>query len=140
MRPSKAIANPSNRASRPAKRASNPVKRCCRSRTSPVSAIRRAPNNSRVMVSSLISSADTALEAHRQQLLRLDGELHRQLLQHFLAKTVDDQRQRILIREAALAAVEQLVLADLRGRRLVLDLGRRIAHLDVGHGMGAAAI
>src|SRR5258707_8373783 len=64
------------------------------------------------------TSADTAFEAHRQQLLRLDGELHRQLLQDFLAKSVDDQRQRILVLDAALAAIEQLVLADLRGRRL----------------------
>src|SRR5260370_37035534 len=63
--------------------------------------------------------ADTAFETDRQQLLRLDGKLHRQLLQHFLAEPVDDQRQRILIAQSALAAIEQQVLAGLRGRRLV---------------------
>src|SRR5580704_10176320 len=54
--------------------------------------------------------ADTTFETDRQQLLRLDGELHRQLLQHFLAEPVDDQRQRVLIAQSALAAIEQLVL------------------------------
>ena len=42
--------------------------------------------------------------------------------------------------EPALAAIEQLVVADLRGRRLVLDPGRGVAHLDIGHGVGAAAV
>ena len=47
---------------------------------------------------------------------------------------------RVLVGQAALAAVEQLVLADLRGGRLVLDLGRAVLDLDVGHGVGAAAV
>src|SRR5205823_11981429 len=47
---------------------------------------------------------------------------------------------RTLIAQSALAAIELLVLADLRGRRLVLDLGRGIAHLDVGHGVRAATV
>ncbi len=42
--------------------------------------------------------------------------------------------------EAALPAVEQLVLADLRGRRLVLDLRGRVLHLDVGEGVRAALV
>src|SRR5437588_3003323 len=79
------------------------------------------------------SLTDAAFEADGQQLLRLDRELHRQLLQHLFAEAVDDQRQRVFVRKAALAAVEQLVLADLRGRRLVFDAGRRVAHLDIGH-------
>src|SRR5438067_10495732 len=140
MRPSKALANPSNRASRPAKRASNPVKRCCRSRTSAVSPNRRAPNSSRVMVSSLMASADAAFEADGEELLRLDGELHRQFLQDLLAEAVDDQRQCVLVGEAALAAIEQLVVGNLRGRRLVLDTRGWVMHLDIGHGVGAAAV
>src|SRR5215472_12442323 len=40
--------------------------------------------------------ADAALEADGQKLLRLDGEFHRQFLQHLLAETVDDQRHRVL--------------------------------------------
>ena len=64
-------------------------------------------------------------EAHAEQLLRLDRELHRQLAEHLLAEAVDDHRDRVLLGEAALPAVEELVLADLRGRRLVLDGARR---------------
>ena len=41
-------------------------------------------------------STDAAFEADAEQFLRLDGELHRQLLQHFLAEAVDDQRDRVL--------------------------------------------
>ena len=44
-----------------------------------------------------IASADAAFEADREQLLRLDRELHRQFLQHLLAEAVDDQRQRIFL-------------------------------------------
>src|ERR1700732_4084919 len=85
-------------------------------------------------------SSDAAFEAHRQQLLRFDREFHRQLFQHFLAEAVDDQRHRVLGAEPALPAIEQLVLADLRGRRLVLDPGRGIAHLDIGHSVRAAPV
>src|SRR5207248_10542236 len=72
------------------------------------------------------SSDLAAFEADREQLLRLDREFHRQLLQHLLAEAVDDERQRILVREAALPAIEHLVLADLRCRRFVLDARRGV--------------
>src|SRR5438045_433058 len=78
------------------------------------------------------SLTDAAFEADGQELLRLDRELHRQLLQHLFAEPVDDQRQRVFVGKPALAAVEQLVLADLRGRRLAFDAGRRVAHHDTG--------
>ena len=42
--------------------------------------------------------------------------------------------------EAALAAVEDLVLADLRGRRLVLDLRRRVLDLEVRERVRAALV
>src|ERR1700687_5104773 len=71
-------------------------------------------------------SADAAFQADAEQLLGLDGELHRQRLQNFLAKSVDDQRHGLLLAEAPLAAIEQLVFTDLAGRRLVLDARPRI--------------
>src|SRR5262249_39725408 len=86
------------------------------------------------------ASADAAFEAHGEQLLRLDREFHRQLLEHFLAEPVDDQRDGILGTQTTLSAIEQLILADLRSRRFVLDAGRWVAYLDVGNGMGAAAL
>ena len=61
--------------------------------------------------------------ADAEQLLRLDGEFHRQLAEDFLAEAVDDHVHRVLGREASLPAVEDLILADLRRRGFVLDPG-----------------
>src|SRR5919199_6616058 len=85
-------------------------------------------------------STDAPFEADLQQLLRLDRELHRQLLQHLAAEAVDDEADRVLLRHAALAAVEELVLGDAAGGRLVLGLRRHAAVLDVGHRVGAALV
>src|SRR5262249_10326348 len=41
---------------------------------------------------------------------------------------------------AALAAIEQGVLGDLRGGGLVLEHGGGVLRLDIGHGMGAAFV
>src|SRR5690349_13222973 len=71
-------------------------------------------------------SANRAFQADRDQLLSLDGELHRQLLQHVPHEAVDDERGRLLLGEAALLAVELLLLGDLRGRRLVLEHRRGV--------------
>src|SRR5579863_1994813 len=130
--PEKRFSNALNRRSSAEKRASSVPERCCRSRTSAVNAINRAPNRSRVTPSSLIVSPDAAFEADGEELLRFDRELHRQFLQHVLAEAVDDQGQRVLVLDAALAAIKQLVVADLRGRRLMLDARRGVAHLDIG--------
>src|SRR5215510_6383556 len=71
-------------------------------------------------------STDAAFEADADELLGFDGEFHGELLQHFLAEAVDDQGHRVLGRQAALPAIEELVLADLRGRRLMLDARRAV--------------
>jgi hypothetical protein len=42
-------------------------------------------------------------------------------MEDFLAEAADDHVDRVLGRESALAAVEELVLANLRRGRLVLD-------------------
>src|SRR5215212_3204397 len=73
------------------------------------------------------SSADAALKTDRDQLLRLDRKFHGQLLEHILYEAVDYKRHRILRRKAALSAVEQRLLGNLRGRRLVLKDGRGVA-------------
>src|ERR1700730_2971013 len=85
-------------------------------------------------------SSDAALQADAQQLLRLDRKFHRQLAEHSLAKAVHDHRNSILSFQAALAEVEELVLTDLGGRSFVLHARRRVLHLDVREGMGAALI
>src|SRR3546814_19933623 len=53
---------------------------------------------------------------------------------------VHHQGDGVLLRQAALAAVEQLVLADARGGRLVLDDRLAVLGLDVGHRVGAALV
>src|SRR2546428_2070227 len=78
-------------------------------------------------------SADGALEgqAHADQLLGFHRELHRELQEDLLAEAVDDHVRRVFGRDAARLAVEQLLIADLRGRRLVLHLRGRILDDDV---------
>src|SRR4051812_23016564 len=86
---------------------------------------------------SLISRtlANRILQLEREQLLRLGGELQRQHLEHVLAEARDDRADRVLLADAARAQVEQLVLADLRGRGLVLDLRAGVVDVDVGVGV-----
>src|SRR5277367_5776925 len=57
--------------------------------------------------------SNRALERDRDQLLRLDRELHRQLLQHVLDKAVDDKADGLLLAQPALDAIEQHVLGNL---------------------------
>src|SRR3546814_36643 len=108
----------------------------------PVAAALRRPGRRRVVVRErrARASADAALQADADELLRLDRELHRKLLEHFAAEAVDDQRHGVLFGDAALAAKEELVLADLRGRRLMLDPGRAVLAFDIGEGVRAAAV
>src|ERR1700680_2769771 len=77
-------------------------------------------------------SADGAFQTHAQQILRLDRELHRQLLEHHFAKPADDHVDRIFRRDAALQAIEQLILADFRSAGLVLDGRGRVFDFHVG--------
>src|SRR6476619_2249146 len=118
--------------------------------TSPCGTVRSMPRRiglssmaaERPRISNIISCPLThgAFQAHRKQLLRLDGELHRQFLQDLLAEPVDDQVHRILLRQTALATIEQLVISNLRGGRLVLHLRRRVAALDIWYRVRAALI
>src|SRR6202166_1868858 len=50
--------------------------------------------------------SDRTFEADRDQLLRLDRELHRQLLQHVLDKAVNDEGDGLFLAQPALHAIE----------------------------------
>src|SRR5713101_6292206 len=65
---------------------------------------------------------NSAFKLQTKQPRRLDCKLHRQLQKHVLAKTVNDERNGILLRDPALHQIEQLLLTDARSRSLVLDL------------------
>src|SRR6266571_4161315 len=56
---------------------------------------------------------NTAFQTDAEQPLRLHGELHGQLLEDFPAEAVHDHADGVLGRQAALLAVEDLVLTDL---------------------------
>ena len=58
-------------------------------------------------------SANCSFKRYAEQLLGLDGELHGQLVEHILGIAVDDQPHSLLHGNAALVAVEELVLTDL---------------------------
>src|SRR3712207_5329026 len=85
-------------------------------------------------------SADAAFKGDAEELPGLDRELHRQLLHHLAAEAVDDERHRVLLGDAAGAAVEELVVADIARGRLVLALGTAVPDLDVGHRVRAALV
>jgi hypothetical protein len=69
-----------------------------------------------------IHLADTTLKTHTQKFLRLDGKFHRQLAKHLFTKTVDDESDSVFRRNAALPAVEELILTDPLCRGLMLHL------------------
>src|SRR3954471_18759906 len=95
----------------------------------------------RFLISSIvIFLTDRSFQADTEQLLRFDGELHRQLPEHFLAEAADDHVHRVLGRQPALPAIEDLVFADLRGGRFVLDFRRGVADFQVRERVGAALV
>src|SRR5881394_3141856 len=83
---------------------------------------------------------DASFEGDAKQLLRLHRELHRQLLEHLAAEAAYDHRHCVLGAQPALLAVEDLVLADLRRRRFVLERSGVVLHLDVREGVRSAAV
>src|SRR5688572_30400218 len=93
----------------------------------------------RFLISSMLLS-DRSFERNAQQLLRLDGELHRQFPEHFLTEATDNHVHGVFGREPALAAVEDLVFADLRGRCLVLHLCGGVLDFEIGERVRAALI
>src|SRR5215510_10866317 len=88
----------------------------------------------------LEKSADAAFEAHAEQLLRFDRELHRQLAEDFFAETVHDHVHGVLRRDTPGVAVKNLVLTNLRGRCLMLDLAGAVLHFDIGERVRAALV
>src|SRR3989454_11084362 len=110
--------------------------------------IRRPPRSTLFPYTTLFRSRATSdacsphapFETDPEQPLRLDGELHRQLLEDFLAEAVDDHRYGVFGRETALLRVKDLILADLGRGRFVLHRGRAVAHVDVRERVRSASI
>src|SRR6266498_3997472 len=75
---------------------------------------------------------DAAFQLQSQKSLRLDRKLHRQMQENVFAKTVDDQRHRVFLRNTTLLQIEQLLLANLRSRGLMFYTRTIVHHLYVG--------
>ena len=80
------------------------------------------------------------LKANGQQFLRLYGELQRQFGEDVFTEAVDDHRDGIVFADPALQAVEQLIFANPRSGRLVLQLGAVVPALDVREGVRPALV
>src|SRR5580658_9037959 len=87
-------------------RISLPSTLACRSSTLRSGVVPIAPVS--VSFGSVIASPDRPFEAHREEILGFDRELHRQLLEHGLAEAADDHVDGILFGDSAGQAVEQL--------------------------------
>ena len=63
-----------------------------------------------------------------------DCKFHGQFRQDFLAEPIDDQGNRVFCGDAALVAVENLILANFGRGGLVLDLRGGVEDVDIGKG------
>src|SRR5919112_4187758 len=74
--------------------------------------------------------ANGAFHLQLDEAVHLDRVLHRQLLDDRLDEAVDDQLGGLLLVEPVAREVEELLLADLRHRRLVADVDVVLADAD----------
>src|SRR5580698_5776051 len=77
----------------------------------PATRAARSEISSKIVLSSTVLT-DGSFQTHTQQILRLDGEFHRQLLEHHFAEAADNHIDRVLGGNSPLQAIEQLVLTN----------------------------
>src|SRR3954447_6126504 len=88
----------------------------------------------------VVALANRALHLQLDEAVHLDRVLHRQLLDDRLDEAVDDQLRRLLLAQPVGHEVEELLLADLRDRRLVADVDIVLADADRRVGVRAALL
>mmetsp|Transcript_18800 Transcript_18800/g.52716 ORF Transcript_18800/g.52716 Transcript_18800/m.52716 type:complete len:373 (-) Transcript_18800:1052-2170(-) len=84
--------------------------------------------------------AHSALELQAHELVHLGSKLKRQLIEHLPAEARDDGAHRLLLVNASLLEVEELVLTNLAGTGLMLHLRTRLPHINVGVGVGSCTV
>src|ERR687888_1085972 len=87
-----------------------------------------------------VASANRALHLQLDQPVHLHGVLHRQLLDDRLDESVDDELAGLVLGDAVGHEVEELLLADLRDRRLVTDVDVVLADADGRVGVRARVL
>src|SRR3954447_21730112 len=85
-------------------------------------------------------SANRALHLELDQPVELDRVLHRQLFGDRLDEAVDDHLRSLLLVEAAALQVEELLVADLPGGRLLADVGVVLVDADRRVGVRARVL
>src|SRR6478609_2256376 len=90
------------------------------------------PTASTLRIGLASTSANGAFHLQLDQAVHLDGVRERELLRDGLDEARHDHGARLGLGEAATHEVEELLLADLRDRRLVPELDVRLVDLDVG--------
>src|SRR6185436_16062310 len=86
------------------------------------------------------SSANRAFHLELDQPVHLNGVLERELLGDRLDEAGDDHRRRLVLGNPAAHQIEELLVADLRDRRLVTDVDLVLVDLDVRVGVGARVL
>ena len=84
------------------------------------------------------ASSDAPLQGDTEELLRLDGKFHRELVHHLAGVPVDNQSHGLFGRDAALLAIEKLLFANFARRRLVFHHGRFVLYVSVRERVRAA--
>src|SRR5579871_1505102 len=99
-------------------------------RSMPFRICRPATVACRFLISSngILNLTDASFQTDSQQLLGFHCEFHGQLAKNFFAEAVHDHGNRVFRGDAALPAIEDLVLADLRGGSFMLHLRRGVLH------------
>ena len=79
-----------------------------------------------------------SFQRHAEQLLSLNGKLHRQLIEHLLCIAIDYQAHGLLGGDAALVAIEELVFAYLARRGLMFHYRRVVVNVHIRECMSTA--
>ncbi len=83
---------------------------------------------------------DATFKADTEQFLSFDCELHWELAEDLLAKTVDDHVDGILCGYAALVTIEDLIFPDLAGGCLMFHACSRVFNFNIRKRVGATLI
>src|SRR5699024_940613 len=77
------------------------------------------------------ASANRAFERNFKKFLGFYRKFHRQFVEYFLSKTIDDQADGFFGVDAALIAVKYLVFSNLTGGGLVFYLSGGVFHFNI---------
>ena len=90
-----------------------------------------------IIVIVMISLSYRSFQTYAQEFPGFHGKLHREFVEHFLRIAVYNQTDGLLHGNAALVALEELILRNLTRGGFVLKDGRVVVNVHIGESMGA---